>query len=97
MLGQVSRAWFLRFLGLGLAVVGLAVALAWDPMTCVTNMPACPTPVPGSAPCGPPVASCTSEYVALRVAIVVASIGAAILLIALGSRDGRARPAPLPS
>jgi hypothetical protein len=58
---------------------------------------ACPTPVPGSAPCGPPVTSCTSEYVALRVVIVVAIIGVAILLIALGSRDDRARPASLPS
>ena len=87
----MSRSWLLRFLGVGLAVVGLTVALAWDPKTCVTNMPACPTPVPGSAPCGPPVTSCTSEHVALRVAIVIACVGVAIVLIALSARDDRAK------
>ncbi len=83
---------FLRIVGVALALGGLVLALAWNPMTCVSSVPVCPTPFPGSAPCGPPVTSCSSDFVLLRVAIALASLGLGVVLVVLPSRTSCAQP-----
>lgn len=93
-MAEMSRPMLLRVLGVACAVAGLAVALAWNPMTCVTNTPVCPTPVPGSAPCGPPLTSCSSEYLLLRITIAVVGIGLAVVLLVMASRTDRQSEQP---
>ncbi len=47
----MTRFTVLRVAGVAIALLGVIVALVWNPMTCVTNFSACPTPVPDSSPC----------------------------------------------
>lgn len=77
---------FLRIAGVALALGGVVVSLAWTPMTCVSSVPVCPTPFPGSAPCPPSVTSCSSDFVLLRIAIALASVGLGVVLAVLSSR-----------
>ncbi len=80
-----------RIAGFVLALGGVVVALACNPMTCVSSVPVCPSPFPGSAPCGPPVTSCSSDFLLLRIAIALASVGVGIVLVVLSSRTRSAQ------
>ena len=91
-----SRAMLLRLAGF-VAVIGMWVALAWNPVICVTPAIGCASPLPGQASlCVPPIRTCMNEYLPLRIVVALLSVGTGISLFVLAWRRDRAQQGTLP-
>ena len=92
-----SRAMLLRLAGGFVAVIGTWVALAWNPVMCVTPAIGCASPLPGQASlCVPPIPTCMNEYLPLRIVVALLSVGTGISLFVLAWRRDRAQQGTLP-
>jgi len=88
----------LRLAGGFVAVIGMWVALAWNPVMCVAPAIGCASPLLGqTSPCVPPIPTCMNEYVPLRVVVALLSVATAIALFVLAwlrdlAQQGTLRP-----